>query len=150
MVVCASADNHCEVSNPTRQTSEYACDFTSEICGQTGYRCRRGRCPPITADRENSISVCRNLTFILSGSAQKQACCLCRGPNRQAVQIVYAETLQSSTRLGEPGCWPPSLARHTRSPAHHAAGTLPASGTREGTTPEQEAHFSYAYMTRPL
>lgn len=110
---------------------------------------------PVSANhgrpRENNFSVCRNLMFTLSGSAQKQACCLCRGlKSQEAVQIVHAEILQSSTRLEEPGCLPPSLARHTRSPGHHAAGTLPASGTREGTTPEQEAHFSYAYMTRSL
>ena len=52
--------------------------------------------------------------------------------------------------LQEPGCWPSRLARHINSPGHHAAGTLPARGTRVGTTPEKEAHFSYAYLSRPL
>lgn len=32
--------------NPTRQTSEHACDFVSQICGQTRHRPRRGRSLP--------------------------------------------------------------------------------------------------------
>jgi hypothetical protein len=32
--------------NPTRQTSEHACDFASQICGQTRHRPRRGRFLP--------------------------------------------------------------------------------------------------------
>ncbi|KAF2631688.1 hypothetical protein BU25DRAFT_194904 [Macroventuria anomochaeta] len=68
----------------------------------------------------------------------------------KAVQAEYAWPPQNSTACQEPCFWPPRLARHTRSPGHHAAGTLPASGTREGTTPEKETHFSYAYMSRPF
>lgn len=68
----------------------------------------------------------------------------------EAVQAEYAWFLQNSTRAATTRLLASRLSAPYTLTWHHAAGTLPPSGTRGGTISEEEAHFSYAYMSPPL
>ena len=100
-----------------------------------------GPCLPITAIRALHVSVCRNYHRFRpypKATVLPHPQLQCRQRRRR--QSMHGH-FKAARGLREPGCWPPGLARHTRSPGHCAAGTLPASGTRKGTTPEEEALF---------
>lgn len=141
------ADNHCGAIEPY-QTHLRACLrlHKSDLC-PLARRDRRRWGRPITAIRRLCLGMPKLPPHLVLRKLKRAALPrLCRR-EVQIKHVWFISKQHAACRNQVAGL---QGQRATRSPGHHAAGTLPASGTSEGTPPKEEPHSACAYMSPPL